>query len=175
MDLQGESMPAWVIDLIERCYEFESLLVPAYIDLEERSRVVLFPQMVFFGSSGGFVHLGIDEATGQLHLGESVEAFLPSELADEPSISPTFVDLTENCLGGGPPAKIKSTTFYLDEDSVPARGLFRGVVFEFEGGEGVALDPLSFSGIRIGIVPDFSVVMSNLSGVDAVKVCPRSR
>jgi hypothetical protein len=173
VDLPKSLLPGWVINLIERHREFDSLLVPAYIDLDEPSRVVLFPQVVFLGSDAGFIHFGIDDATGQLHLGASVEAFLPSELAGEPSIRPIFVNLTANYLGDGPPAKAESITFYVDEGSVPAEGNFRGVVLRFEGGEGIALDPFSFSGIRIGSVPDFSNVMSNLPGIGAVRLGPR--
>jgi hypothetical protein len=47
------------------------------------------------------------------------------------------------------------------------------VVIEFEGGDGISLDPFSFSGIRIGAVPDLSMAMKNLPNIGAVQVFPR--
>jgi len=173
VDLHRRSIPVRVIDLVERCVEFDALLVPGYIDRDQQSRVVLFPQLVFLGFGSGFLRFGIDEATGQLRVGESAEEFLPPELAGEPSISPIFVDLTANYLGDGSPAKVRSTTLYTNEDSDPERGNFRGVVIEFEGGDGISFDPFAFSGIRIGTALDFSTVLNSQPDIDAAQIFPR--
>jgi hypothetical protein len=165
-------IPAQVWNIIARCYEFHSLLVPAFVDFDRQSRVFLFPKTVFLGSGSGFIYFGIDEATGQLYLGESDEVFMPEELADEPSITPTFVDLTGNYLGDGYPLTIKSTTFYADEQSLPREGKFRGVEFEFQNGEGVTIDPLTVAGIRISSTPDANFNMFLKSNMSAMKILP---
>jgi hypothetical protein len=152
--------------------EFDTLLVPAYIDLDGDPRVVLFPQSVFLGTGGGFVYFSIDAPSGQLRLDECAEAFLPSELSGEPSVKPIFADLTANYLGDGPPAKMHSISFYLDRDSDPERGTFRAVTIEFEGGDGISLDPFSFSGIRIGTVPDLGVTMGEREDVEVIRIPP---
>jgi hypothetical protein len=92
-------------------------------------------------------------------------------LADEPSITPTFVDLTNNYLGDGYPLAIKSTTFYTDEQSVPLEGKFRGVAFEFKNGEGITIDPLTVAGIRI-TTPDANFTMFLKSNIGAMKIFP---
>ncbi|MBT0772647.1 hypothetical protein KIH74_27130 [Kineosporia sp. J2-2] len=160
--MSGRSVPGWVADLIERHGEIDSLLVPAYIDLDESARVVPYPQAVFLGSADGFICLTIDEDTGQLHLDQCAQTFLPPELIEEPSVQATFVDLTENYLTGGRWSRITAVSFHLDGDSDPERGLFRGVALEFEAGEGVVLDPFAFSGIRLGTTPGLSLSLGGL-------------
>ena len=151
MGANEENMPDWIVNLVQSHSQIRCLLVPAYVDLDTHpERVRLFPSSAFLGSESSFLVFNINQPSGQLQLSNASEVSLPEELMDEPSIRPVLVDLSMNYLDEDHPLQCDHLVLYLDADSDVSLGRFRAVVFCFEDGRQLLLDPYWPLGIRFG-------------------------
>jgi len=152
------------------------LLVAAYIDLDRNhpvegyAEIQFYPRVILFKIDDGYLRLSVDEGTDQIMLRFSADALPASELLDEPSVEPVFIDFTENFLGDTRPARVTSVSLLVDQFSDPERGIFRGLVLHQGQDEGLAVDPYSFLGMRLGILPDLGKWMSGLAGVESREI-----
>lgn len=140
-----------IVGMIRRRGAFTTLLVTAYLDPElTPAQVTIFPRRIFLGNDRGYLRISIDSIGDYLHIAEAIHPDLPEELLGEPSIQPTFVNLTKYYLSYVNEIEFKSVSLFFDALPSGDTGILRALALYQKDGKALVFDPWETFGIRVG-------------------------
>lgn len=85
-----------------------------------------------------------------MHIAEAIHPDLPEELLGEPSIQPTFVNLTKYYLSYVNEIEFKSVSLFFDALPSGDTGILRALALYQKDGKALVFDPWETFGIRVG-------------------------